>query len=79
MFCLKDFGNSGKKVNNPLVNILAKNPDFFPTYQILEPLFLPCFVSFLRKICNRHYQRHHFHLRFCGVLSRGDDFLSKSC
>ena len=46
-----------------LVNILAKNPYFFPTTQILEPLFL--FVFSFRKICNRQYQCHHFHLGFC--------------
>ena len=47
-----------------LVNILAKKPYFFPTCQILEPLFLPCFFLF-------HHQRHHFYLRFCWVLGVG--------
>ena len=52
-----------------VVNILTKNPYFFPTPQILKPLFLPCFLYF-RKICSRH-QCHHFHLRFCQVWSIG--------
>ena len=51
-----------------LVNILVKNPYFFPTPQILKPLFLPFF--YFRKICSRHHC-HHFHLRFCWVLLIG--------
>ena len=36
-----------------------------PTHtQILEHLLFPCFFC-LRKICNHHHQRHHFHLCFC--------------
>ena len=49
-------------------------------------LFIPsgffCFfcLFFFRKICNRHHHCHHFHLRFCWVLSIGwgHDFLPKS-
>ena len=51
-----------------LVNTLAKNPYFFPTPQILKPLFLPFF--YFRKIRSRHH-RDHFHLPFCWVLSIG--------
>ena len=52
---------------SPVVNILVKNPYFFPTPQILKPLF-PCF--YFRKICSHHHC-HHFHLSFCWVLSIG--------
>ena len=34
----------------PLVNILARNHYFFPTPQILDPLFLPCLFFYFRNI-----------------------------
>ena len=46
----------------------GQKPLFLPHPQILKPLFLP--FLYFRKICSRHHC-HHFHLRFCWVLSIG--------
>ena len=57
-----------------LVNILNKNPYFFPTPQIVKLLLLPCFFYF-RKICSCHHC-HHFHLFLLSIKYwvGGDDF-----
>ena len=65
-----------------LVNILAKNPYFFPPPKSWNPYFFCLLLSFFflffffffffsRKVCNHPHQHHHFHLRFCWVLNFG--------
>ena len=56
-------------ISRLLVNILAKNPYFFPTPRNFKTLISSLFFYF-RKICSHHHC-HHFHLRFCWVWSIG--------
>ena len=54
-----------------MVNILAKNPYFFPTPTPNSGTLIFSLSFCFGKICNCHHQCHHFHLRFCWVLSIG--------
>ena len=65
-------------ISRLLVNILARNPYFFPTPEISKPLFLPCFFISEKFVVIIIVIIFTYVFVEYEVLVEGDDFLSKS-